>query len=220
MGGTSSNGSSAPGCPLEEISGNEVLVIGDSFFATTHQITAYLEDAARAAGRLPIGERFRDASSLTENTLALGGNGIAAQYAAAFAEARARIVVMNGGGADVLLGSCDAVDASCPLLSSAATAAGDLFATLAADGVSQVIYAFYPDPVSASVREKVDALRPMIEAACQSAEVPCLWVDLRDVFADHYDEYIEADGLNPTAEGSRATAEVIWAAMESPCVVP
>jgi hypothetical protein len=205
---------------LDGLSGNELLVIGDSFFATTHQITAYLEDLARATDRLPTGERFRDASRLTENTLALVDNGIAAQYTGAASEAEARIVVMNGGGADVLLGSCDVLDASCPLLSSAAAAAEDLFATMADDGVSLVVYAFYPDPVATDVREEVDVLRPLVEAACESSAVPCLWVDLRDTFAGHYDDYIDDDGLNPTAAGSLAAAEVIWAALDATCVTP
>ncbi len=214
MGGASSG----ENCPLEDLSGNEVLVVGDSFFAKTHQITAYLEDLARATDTLPTGERFRDASSLTENTLALGGNGIAAQYTDAASEAEARIVIMNGGGADVLLGSCDVVDASCPLLSSAATAAEDLFATMADDGVSLIVYAFYPDPIATGVREKVDVLRPLVQAACENSEVPCLWIDLRSTFADQYEDYIDEDGLNPTAAGSLATAEAIWTGLSASCV--
>ncbi len=218
LGGASTGPTSSQDeCVLDGVSGNEVLVLGDSFFATTHQITAFLEGLARAAGRLPTGERFRDASNLTENTLALGGNGIAAQYTTAASEAPARIVIMNGGGADVLLGSCDTVDTSCPLISSAASAAEELFSTLATDGVSLVVYAFYPDPVSEDVREKVDVLRPLAQVACEESAVPCLWVDLREIFAGKYDEYVAEDGLNPTSAGSSATAEAIWARLESFC---
>ncbi len=205
-------------CVTAEAQGNEVVVLGDTFFATTHQVTAFLEDAARAAGHLPAGERYRDVSQFTNNALALGGPQIAAQYEAATADAPARIVIMNGGGADVLLGNCDVIDASCDVLTEAASAARELLSTLASDGVSAVVYAFYPDAMG-DVREKMDVLRPLIESACKGGPAPCHWVDLRPVFAGH-PEYLQPDGLNPTDAGARATADAIWAALTASCVAP
>jgi hypothetical protein len=205
-------------CAHGNVPANEVLLIGDSFFASGHQITAYLEDAARSGAALSAGERYRDNSRLTENALALGGNGIAAQYAAGVAEAAVQVVIMNGGGADVLLGSCDTPDASCPVIAEAAAAADELLSELATDGTRHVVYAFYPDPVDTNVRAKMDALRPLVETACQSAGPACHWLDLRAIFAGHYAEYIQPDGLNPTAEGARATAQAIWAVMQQSCL--
>jgi hypothetical protein len=205
-------------CAHGDVAANQVLLIGDSFFASSHQITAYLEDAARSAAALPPGERYRDNSRLTENALALAGNGIAAQYSAGVAEAAAQVVIMNGGGADVLLGACDTADASCPVIAEAAAAARDLLAEMAADGVLHVVYAFYPDPGDTSVRAKMDALRPLVETVCESAGVACRWLDLRAIFAGHYAEYIQADGLNPTAAGSEATARAVWAVMQEYCI--
>jgi hypothetical protein len=205
-------------CAQGEVDANQVLVIGDSFFATSHQITAYLEGLAREAGVLPDGQRYRDNSHLIGNALALGGNGIAGQYEQGKAEASVHVVVMNGGGADVLASRCQAPLAECSALLDAAAAAEQLFAQMAADGVSDVVYAFYPDPVDATIRDKMDVLRPLIQTACANSPVPCHWLDLRPAFAGHYDEYILADGMNPADAGSRASAEAIWLTMQRACV--
>lgn len=205
-------------CVRGDVAPNQVLLIGDSFFAATHQVTAYLEDEARRAAVLPAGERYRDNSRLIENALALGGSGIAGQYQAGVAESGVQVVIMNGGGADVLLGSCDVADASCPLLADAAAAADDLLAQMAADGVRHVVYVFYPDPVDASVRAKMDVLRTLMQDVCQGSAVACHWLDLRATFASRYDELIQVDGLNPTAAGSQVTAGAIWRVMQQYCV--
>jgi hypothetical protein len=208
----------AASCERGAVAANQVLVIGDSFFATTHQITAYLEGRAREAGAVSVGERYRDRSNLLSNALALGGNGIADQYASGVSEAEVKVVIMNGGGADALLGSCDNANSSCAVVTAAAAAAQSLFAKMASDNVQHVVYAFYPDPGDANVKAKIDALRPLIQSACESAPLPCHWLDLRTVFAGRYAEYIQADQLNPTDAGARASAEAIWAAMQQNCI--
>lgn len=205
-------------CNRGTVSANQVLVIGDSFFATTHQITAYLEGLARDAGAVSVGERYRDRSSLLSNALALGGNGIEDQYTSGVSEAEVKVVVMNGGGADALLGSCDSANASCDVIAAAANAAQSLFAKIATNQVEQVVYVFYPDPGDANVKARLDALRPLIQSACESAPLPCRWLDLRTVFAGHYAEYVQADQLNPTDSGARASAEAIWATMQQYCI--
>ncbi|HEY3253434.1 MAG TPA: SGNH/GDSL hydrolase family protein [Polyangiaceae bacterium] len=205
-------------CDHGTVAANQVLVIGDSFFATSHQITAYLEGMARDAGAVSVGERYRDRSSLLANALALGGNGIEDQYSSGSSEAAVKVVVMNGGGADTLLGSCDSANASCAVIAAAADAAQALFAKMATDNVEQVVYAFYPDPGDANVKARMDALRPLVQSACDNAPLPCHWVDLRTVFAGHYPEYVQADQLNPTDAGARASAEAIWATMQQYCI--
>jgi len=206
-------------CVRGDVSANQLLLIGDSFFAANHQITAYLEGFARDAGVVPTGARYRDSSRLTANALANGG--IADQYTSALAEAEVKVVIMNGGGADVLVGSCDTVDASCPTIAGAAAAARDLLGRMTTDGVVDVVYVFYPDPVkdtTPNLRAKVDALRPLIENACESSAVRCHFLDLRPTFEGHYTDYIQADGMNPTAAGSQASAQAIWALMQSACI--
>lgn len=208
----------ADACERGTVAANQVLVIGDSFFATSHQITAYLESLARDAGTVSAGERYRDRSSLLANALALSGAGISGQYASGASEAAVKVVIMDGGGADALLGSCDTPDANCPVIAAAAAAAQALFAQMAADHVQHVLYVFYPDPGDANVRARLDALRPLIQSACQNAPLPCHWLDLRPVFTGQYAEYIQADQLNPTDAGSRASAQAIWALMQQSCI--
>jgi len=208
----------AGACASGTVPANQVLIIGDSFFATTHQITAYLEGLARDAGAVSVGERYRDRSNLLANALALGGNGIADQYTSGASEAGVKVVIMDGGGADALLGSCDSANASCAVVTAAAAAAQALFAKMATDNVEQVVFAFYPDPGDANVKARIDALRPLIQSACENAPLPCHWLDLRTVFAGHYPEYVQADQLNPTDTGARASAQAIWSTMQQYCV--
>lgn len=197
---------------------NEVLVLGDSFLATSHQITAFLEAAARDAQALSVGDRYRDSSRIVANALALSGNGIADQYESAAADTSVKVAIMNGGGADILLGSCDPVDADCPVVVAAAAAFSDLLETMAEDGVRDVLFVGYPDPVPEAARAKMDALRPLLESGCAASPVPCHWIDLRPVFSGHYDEYILSDGLNPSEAGSKAAATAIWAVMQDECI--
>jgi hypothetical protein len=205
-------------CESGNVGANELLIIGDSFFAQSHQITAFLEDQARSAGVLEVGERYRDSSRLIANALALNGQGLLSQYRDANSEAPAKVVVLNGGGADVLLGSCDTVGPDCPLISDAVAAFGALLSQIGDDGVTDVVYVSYPDPQQPPVSERMDALRPLIFELCIASELPCHYVDLLPVFEGKYAEYIMNDGLNPTAAGSEAAAVAIWQLMEENCI--
>jgi len=205
-------------CEASGVTANEVVLLGDSFFAITHGITAFVEDAARQSGVLSPGERYRDFSSVTGNTLALLGNGLADQYAAAAAESPAKVVIMTGGGADVLIGSCDVISADCPLLVDATNAASALFERMANDGVEHIVYVFYPDPFDATLRDEVDALRPLLQAACEGSRTACHWVDLRPAFAGNEASYLDSEGTTPTSAGAQASAAAIWAVMQQQCI--
>lgn len=197
---------------------SEMVILGDSFFATTHEITDHLETLARGAGVLATDEELRDYSRITDNAFAFLNNGIAAQYSEALADGDVRVVVMNGGGADALIGDCAGVDAGCPWVAEAAAAAEELFAQMANDGVVDIVYVYYPDPLDDATREKVDALRPLIQSACTEAPTRCHFMDLRTTFDGRYDEFIRTDGLNPTLAGSEATATEIWDVVQAACV--
>jgi hypothetical protein len=194
-----------------------VLVIGDSFFAISHQVTAYIEQYAREAGVLAVGERYRDNSATINNALAMGGNGITAQYTRGVEEGDVRVVIMDGGGPDVLLSACPAPVEACPALLAAADAAQALLDQMAADGVTDVVYAFYPDPVDAAMLERMDALRELIEPICAASTVPCHWVDLRTSLTGGA-EHLSPDGLIPTDVGSQVSASAIWGVMRQECV--
>jgi hypothetical protein len=218
-GGESAGAGGDAACASGEVAGNQVVVLGDTFMAQTHQITAGIEDLARAAGALAAGQRYRDGSSSVNNGLAAGDHGILNQYERALADAPAQVVIMNGGGADVLAGFCEEPPRQpCTAIDVVATAARELFARMAAGGVEHVVYAFYPDPIDATIRARMDLLRPLAEAACLESPVPCHFLDLRPVFEGRYDEYITPDGLNPTAAGSVAAANAIWQTMRESCV--
>lgn len=206
-------------CGGTALNTSEMVILGDSFFATTHEITGHLETLAREASVLATNENLRDYSGLTDNAFAfMGGNGIADQYSEALADGDVRVVVMNGGGADALIGDCASGDAGCPWLDEAAMAAADLFAQMASDGVADIVYVSYPDPLDDATRGKVDALRPLIQSACTEAPTRCHFMDLRTTFEGRYDEFIRPDGLNPTSAGSEATAAEIWDVMQAGCV--
>jgi len=205
-------------CAKSGVTSNEVVLLGDSFFAVEHRVTAFIEDAARQSGVLAPGDRYRDFSSLVGNTLAFLGSGIEDQYTAASAERPAKIVIMTGGGADVLLGSCDVIAPDCPLLVDATNAASALFERMASDGVEHVLYAFYPDPTDAALREKVATLRPLLQSACAASPLPCHWVDLRPAFAGNEADYLDSEGTTPTTEGAQASANAIWSAMREQCI--
>ena len=215
--GGSGQGGSGNDCATGAVEANQVLVIGDSFFAISHEITAYLEQYARDAGVLAAGERYRDNSSTADNALAMGGTGIMNQYVRAVGEAPVSVVIMDGGGIDMLLAACADPVIECPALVAAAAAAETLLARMATDGVTHVVYAFYPDPVDPTQREKMDALRLLVEPVCASSPTPCHWVDLRAPFAAQSGTLSE-DGLLPTAAGSVVTANAIWDVMTRECI--
>jgi hypothetical protein len=210
---------SADACAQSQVAANEVIFLGDSFVATSHQIPTDVEGFARQAGTLAAGEHYRDISSLTGNSLALESPYLADKYTSAQAESPVRVVIMNGGGADIFLGACDTPPTeSCPALANAAAAVPPLLAQMAQDGVQHVVYFFYPNPVDATLQAKMDVLRPLIQGACENSPVPCHWLDLRPTFAGHYSDYILADGKNPTDTGSAAAAAAIWNTMQQNCV--
>ncbi|HEY8944995.1 MAG TPA: hypothetical protein VIM73_12070, partial [Polyangiaceae bacterium] len=71
---------SAGACQPSQLASNQVALLGDSFFATTHEIGADLSALAVSSGTIPSGSAYQDQSSLLDNALALGGQGIEAQY--------------------------------------------------------------------------------------------------------------------------------------------
>jgi hypothetical protein len=197
---------------------SEVVVLGDSYFATTHEVTGYLEALAREDGALSAGERLRDYSNLTSNALAWMGFGIASQYENAQAESEIGVVIMNGGGADVLLGSCDEVNAECPVIMDAARALETLFVQMNTDGVEQIVFVGYPNPVPDDISAKMSVLRPLLEQACSASAVPCVWLDLRPTIDGREAEFILPDGINPPSAGAEASARAIWNVMKESCI--
>jgi hypothetical protein len=204
-------------CEPSSITSDQVLIIGDNLFAGTNSVGAAFDASAQAAGILQTGAQFQDESRATQDALAYMGQGIQAEYVAGNPNGNVRLVIMTGGGVDAVFGACEETTATCPVLTAAADAATTLLQQMATEGVQQVVYAFYPDPGDAAQKAKVDVLRTLIQPVCETAPVACLWLDLRTVFRNHYNDYVTPAGL--TAQGAAATAEAIWTATAS-CLAP
>lgn len=211
----------ASDCPTNRLAPNELLVLGDSLFELGN-LASFVDELARAEGALASDERYRDAASSLTSFLAENAFSLSVQYANAALDGPARVVIMNGGATDVLQNGCEAATDDCPAIIEAVAGARRLFARMAADGVQSVVYAFYADPVdNPGLRSRIDRLRPQIEAACRESPLQCHFLDLRPVFAGHYEDYVVGvDGIVFSSSGAQAAAASIWSLMKTRCVAP
>lgn len=196
-------------CTPSVVPGSSIAIIGDSLIQLS-SFTADFEQAATQAGVLADGDHVRDYSSYLNSVLAGGGFGIMNQWTKARTEGPVHLVIMDGGATDVLNAPCGAAPAAdCPAILAAAAGAEALLAAYAADGVAQVIYAFYSDPsddsANASLEASLDVMRPYIRNACGRAAIPCHFLDLRPSFAGHPD-YLGPDGIVWSDAGATASA--------------
>ena len=212
---------SSADCQTNRLGASELLVLGDSLIELSGMV-GHLDQLGRAEGSLLESESYRDRSSSLNSLLGQSSFTISSQYAAAALEGPARIVVMNGGLADMLQEACsDPPTADCPIVVNTAAGARSLLSSMADDGVEAIVYAFYPDALdNPGLLARIDVLRPLIETACRTSRAPCHFLDLRPVFAGHYDDYVGPDGLVFSASGAEATAQAIWALMKARCVAP
>lgn len=200
------------------VKGSEILVIGESFIAMSHEITRFLQTSIRNAGIIGSSESIRD-NSVSGMRLAGGGSPtIPQQYANGASAGQVRYVVMDGGGNDCLGGSCsNPPTSSCTDLQNAYNAAKNLLTKMGNDGVRKVVWFWYPDPQQdlGGLQAKLNVLRPMIQGLVEGSTNPkCYWLDLRPVFAGKYSQYITGDGIHPTSAGCQATADAVWALMK------
>lgn len=191
-----------------KVSGSEVLVIGDSFLALSHDITSRLQQNARNDGILASTDKFRDLS--VSGTMLNGGisPNIPTQYQNGVNAGTVKYVIMDGGGNDCLGGSVDGV----------VTAAKSLFQQMTKSGTVKVFYLFYPDAqggLSGMLNPKLNTLRPQIQSIVTGSTSPKgYFLDLRPTFEGKYSSYILSDGIHPTLAGSNAAADAIWAEMK------
>jgi hypothetical protein len=199
---------------------SEVLVLGDSIIELSTFATR-LEEVAANAGALANDDHFRVHSSYLLSRLSEGSLSIANQYETARQEGQARIVIMDGGETDMFENLCGSEPAyECPTVQAAASGAESLLAQMADDGVEDVVYFFYPDPLGdPDLKTRLDVLRPVIENACGRSPIACHWLDLRLLFADH-PEFLAADGKVFSDAGAAAAAAAVWQRLQARCVVP
>jgi lysophospholipase L1-like esterase len=222
-------GSDAPGsCPIGETTGNQVILIGDSYLASGASfggpggIQAQVEARATDAGALNPGERYR--TYYVGGTRFLDGS-IQDQYAKARAEnPDIEVVIMDGGGNDILLGleGCNVgmnpADPVCVEVMERSTAAlSELVEEMRADGVTDIVYFFYPEVPAAPGHSRQG--EPMARAACEAFTSPtrCHFVSTIAAFEGRPD-YFSFDGVHPSPAGQTAIGDLVWEAMEANCI--
>jgi lysophospholipase L1-like esterase len=195
------------------LAADDVLLIGDSYFEIPNQeFNRELSRLGREAGMIGPDEIFRD-RAISGTRLAGGFSPIPQQYANAQQQAPARVVIMDGGGNDIIQSQC----ADCAGVTNAIAAADALLEQMAEDGtVEQIIFFYYPDfPNFPALRaDAMDFMRPRLQAICEASSVPCEFLDLRPIFVDH-PEFTGPDNLHPSVAGSRATAQAVFAILET-----
>ncbi|MEY4581885.1 MAG: hypothetical protein RL701_6588 [Pseudomonadota bacterium] len=244
---TNSAGSGTAGSAAPEPSGTrpycglatkDIVIIGDSYINwASHTLPA---DLAALAGETWPMYAVGGASMATGGIATL----VPDQFEQAVAEnAKIRAVVMDGGGNDVLIPAATwAGGDQCKNSSTAGTlpvcqmitktsfdAATKLMDRMAAVGVSDVVYFYYPHVPKGTLiggtdpNGILDYALPMIKDICAGVakrtqdKLHCHFVDMVPVFEGHID-YFAAGDIHPNSTGSAAMAKAIWAVMTEDCV--
>jgi hypothetical protein len=195
------------------------VIIGDALIELS-SFVAQLEALAHAAGALAPDAGFRSYATSLNSFLGADTFPISAQYEAARTEAPVRMVMMNGGETDTLQRTCgDNPTSACPALIAAAEGATRLFAAMAADGVRDVVYFYYAEPFEQpAIAAELNALRPLLRTACESAPLSCHFLDLRPTFQGQEDRYYAHDGLVFNDAGASAAAKAVFDVVQRHCI--
>jgi len=204
-GGTTGSGGSAGAgtCQHGQVAGNEVLIVGDSYFpAAGSEIPNELR-------RLAGGAAYRDVS--------VGGTKMAA-IAASYTRNKnppPKVVIMDGGGNDILQNP--GCSPGCAEEVQAVTDARNFFKTMATDGsVEAVVFIFYYDmPV---IKAGLDWMRPKMAAECAASPVPCFFADNQPLFAGMDASAYTTDGIHPNKAAADKIAKQVWDIMVANCI--
>jgi hypothetical protein len=210
-------------CDPTALGADDLVVIGDSMIQLS-TFTSEFEAAAVAAGGVELAqdEHLRDYSESPGPMLAQGTFSVANEYAASQEDGPARVVVMDGGAADMVLERCPGVPTTdCPAVQAAVQGAEVLLGQMAEGGVQHVVYFFYPDATqNLDLKAGLDVLRPLIRNACGRSPVPCHWLDLRPAFEGHPEYSTGEDGLVFSDAGARVSARAVWQLIQERCIAP
>ncbi len=196
---------------VTKVTGSDVVINGESFFAMSNEIKADLEKHARTDGYIGSSESFR--------SVAVSGSSISAilnQYKNC--TPKPKYLISDGGGIDFLTGSCPSpITADCQLMKTCKSTLESYLAEMKKDGTKKVLWMIYPDPAKSyatSLKPLQDVWAQVVPPVINACKDPkTLLVDLRPVWAGHYDQYT-SDGIHPTTAGSQATADAFWKAIK------
>jgi hypothetical protein len=214
------------------------IIIGDSYINwASHTLPADLAQLAGETWRL-----------YAEGGASMNAGGIATLIPEQLERAIAdnpdiRLIVMDGGGNDVLISDAVKYPGSDACKEEGAGALGvckqivtdtlKTFSALqdraAAAGVKDIVFFFYPEVPTGTIigganpNEIATYALPMWRSTCESAEkrlggkLRCHFVDMVPVFKGHPDWFAPTD-IHPNSSGSAAMAKAIWSKMKEDCV--
>jgi lysophospholipase L1-like esterase len=239
VGGASGSGVAKPPCLANPSDG---VIIGDSY------ITGFLSPAFQPAlGALyATANQFRN-YAVAGTSMASGGIGtIPPQLDQAVrANPTMKLVIMSGGGNDILL--CDSIKypgcadtckvagsskqkVCTDIVSTALTASEQLLMRMADAGVKDIVFFFYPHITASSggYKEILDYSSPLAKASCEAARarsggrVTCHFIDLIPPFAaaggDLNVANFALDGIHPSQAGQNIIAREVWTVMQDHCL--
>ena len=187
-------------------SGPSKLIVGDSVFALSGDIRAYLEDDLNES---IDSEAKSGCQILGGNFICSRWNNIPRQYDGAD-KTGINTVIFNGGGNDFLLGDGgDCLTQSCieGVLVDIEEAIAGMVSDMKADGMDQIIYLgyyyVYDEDNNAINKMSMDY------KAANYAAMGVDFIDTRASFQGNEWRYITSDEIHPTAAGSRVLADLI-----------
>lgn len=220
--------------PLCRLAGSQIAVMGDSYLDLSGDISRFVQETARAAGALgsmdSYIDRARSGASMAYEPSIPSQFPEVLEVAGQRRSPGLRLVIMNGGGNDVLVHNRNCLEQRQPnafclrVVENGVRTLKKLFTSMAGAGVQEVIYFWYPDlPGGGLGGSRPHVMNgytaPIMREACESStEVKCSFIDTRPSFSGHA-EYISAvDHTHPTTAGSRVIADLIWGVMLERCV--
>jgi hypothetical protein len=216
--------------------GRELLMIGDSYLSwPSHTFPTDMIAVSGQTWRMKAEGGY---------SLATGGLGlIPSEYDHAMSEdSHAHTVLMDGGGNDILVSFNPEVELVCKDIGSskspacqkvihdALEAAGAMFDRMAAAGIRDVVYFFYPHIPEGRLlggphpNEILDYALPLVHSFCDGAatrtsgRLRCHFIDMIPVFAGQDPSVWFNLDIHPTPVASKAMAKKVWEVMTERCV--
>jgi len=202
---SSGSGGSSGTCQKGLVKANDVVVLGESFYAMGN-IVAVVQDYARKAGVIGASDKYRNLSVSAQPMSYIAST----EWEKAVQGGVPKLVIMDGGGIDCLGGGC----------STCSSQFKTLLGKMGTAGVQDVIYTRYPEPgappgSNTSLKACLDTVMPMMQPVCEASTSPkCHWLDLRPVWVAGD----TTDGLHATQSGSDHVGALIWSEMMKLCL--